>query len=71
MLINNTRNNKKTPLIFIDVVRKPVLISDRKCKAMFLYKIAFHNGQNQFPVAYMLSERYDNKSRYIILVEKM
>jgi len=42
----------KTPLFSIDatgcVVKKPILISGRKCNAIFLYEIALHNGQSQF-----------------------
>jgi len=55
-----------TPLITIDasggVVRRPLLISGRKSKTIFLYEIAIHNGKSQFPIAHMLSERHNNNS---------
>lgn len=61
------------PVISIDatggVVKKTLLISGRKTKSIFFYEIAVHNGEKQFPVAHMLSERHDNNSISHWLVE--
>lgn len=60
--------NSECPTICIDatgsLVKKPMLLSNRKTKHILLYKIAVHDKlmNSQYSVSHMLSERHDNNS---------